>query len=163
MILVCNTGPLIALAKIERLSLLQNLGLERILIPPMVQRELWGKIGPESTAIEAALNQFIQVVKLQNIDQHIENAVVDLDNGEKEAVILAASLPQGTLLLIDDQAGRRVARSLGLSVLGTAGLLLLAKRQGFVEHVSALLEEMRRQGYWLSDALVAQVRRLAGE
>ena len=47
MILVCNTGPLIALAKIDRLSLLQNLGLERILIPPMVQRELWGKIGPE--------------------------------------------------------------------------------------------------------------------
>ena len=40
MILVCNTGPLIALAKIDRLSLLQNLGLERILIPPMVQREL---------------------------------------------------------------------------------------------------------------------------
>ena len=44
MILVCNTGPLIALAKIDRLSLLQNIGLERILIPPMVQRELWGKI-----------------------------------------------------------------------------------------------------------------------
>ena len=163
MILVCNTGPLIALAKIDRLSLLQDLGLERILIPPMVQRELWGKIGPESPAIEAALNQFIQVVKLQNIDQRIENAVVDLDNGEKEAVILAASLPEETVLLIDDQAGRKVARNLDLSVLGTAGLLLLAKRQGFVENVSALIEEMRRQGYWLSDALVAQVRRLAGE
>ncbi len=87
MILVCNTGPLIALAKIDRLSLLQNLGL----------------------------------------------------------------------------AGRKVARNLELSVLGTAGLLLLAKRQGFVENVSVLIEEMRRQGYWLSDALVAQVRRLAGE
>jgi uncharacterized protein len=111
MILVCNTGPLIALAKVDRLSLLQNLGLERILIPPMVQRELWGRIGPESTAIEAAMDQFIQVIKLQSIDQHVENAVVDLDNGEKEAVILAASLPQGTVLLIDDQAGRRVAQS----------------------------------------------------
>ena len=113
--------------------------------------------------IEAALNSFIQVVKLQNIDQRIENAVVDLDNGEKEAVILAAALPEETILLMDDQAGRKVARNLGLSVLGTAGLLLLAKRQGFVENVSALIEEMRRQGYWLSDALVAQVRRLAGE
>jgi predicted nucleic acid-binding protein len=129
----------------------------------MVQRELWGKIGPESAVIEAALNNFIQVVKLQNIDQRIENAVVDLDNGEKEAVILAASLPEETVLLMDDQAGRKVARHLGLSVLGTAGLLLLAKRQGFVENVSALIEEMRRHGYWLSDALVAQVRRLAGE
>jgi predicted nucleic acid-binding protein len=163
MILVCNTGPLIALAKIDRLPLLQHMGLERILIPPMVQRELWGKIGPESAAIEAALDRFIQVVTLQNIDQHLENAVVDLDNGEKEAVILAASSPAGTVLLIDDQAGRMVARSLGLSMLETAGLLLLAKQQGLVENVSGLLEEMRRQGYWLSDVLIAQMRRLAGE
>ena len=102
MILVCNTGPLIALAKIDRLSLLQNLGLERILIPPMVQRELWGRIGPEFPAIEAALNNFMQVVKPQNIDQRIENAVVDLDNGEKEAVILAASLSEEAVLLMDD-------------------------------------------------------------
>jgi uncharacterized protein len=47
--------------------------------------------------------------------------------------------------------------------LGTAGMLLLAKRRGVIESVIPLLDEIRRQGYWLSDALVAQVRRLAGE
>ena len=42
MILVCNTGPLIALAKIDRLSLLQERQrLERILIAPMVQARRW--------------------------------------------------------------------------------------------------------------------------
>jgi uncharacterized protein len=163
MILVCNTGPLIALAKIHRLSLLQHLGLERILIPPLVQKELWGKIGPESSAIESALNSFIQVAKLQEIDQRLEYATVDLDQGEKEAVLLAASLQEAVALLIDDQAGRKVARELGLQVLGTAGVLLLAKRRGAVESVIPMIDEIRRQGYWLSDALVAQVRRLAGE
>ena len=66
-------------------------------------------------------------------------------------------------MLIDDQAGRKVARELGLQVLGTAGVLLLAKRRGVVESVIPLIDEIRRQGYSLSDALVAQVRRLAGE
>ena len=48
MIFVCNTGPLIALAQLSRLSLLQDVKGERILIPPMIQKELWGKIGPEA-------------------------------------------------------------------------------------------------------------------
>jgi predicted nucleic acid-binding protein len=58
MILVCNTGPLIALAKIDKMVMLQNLDIERILIPPRVQRELGSKIGPESSLIESALNYF---------------------------------------------------------------------------------------------------------
>src|SRR5437870_10500735 len=37
MIFVCNTGPLIALAKLASLALLQDLGGERIFIPPRVQ------------------------------------------------------------------------------------------------------------------------------
>ena len=48
MIFVCNTGPLIALAKLDRLALLQYLGGASVLIPPMVYKELWGKIGPEA-------------------------------------------------------------------------------------------------------------------
>ena len=65
--------------------------------------------------------------------------------------------------MLDDQAGRKIAKELGFTVLGTAGLLLLAKRQGFVGTVGPLLDEIRRHGYWLSDALVEQVQRQAGE
>ncbi len=163
MILVCNTGPLIALAKIDRLSLLQSIGTERILVPPTVHKELWGKIGPESSLIESALHHFIHVTKIQRTDPHIETAASNLDQGEKEVVVLGASLQDDVVLLLDDQAGRKVAKELGLTILGTAGLLLLAKRQGFVDAVGPLLAELRRHGYWLSDALVEQVQRQAGE
>jgi predicted nucleic acid-binding protein len=163
MIFVCNTGPLIALAKIDRLSLLQNIGTERVLIPPMVQRELRSKIGPESSLIESALNHFIHVAKIERTDQRLVRATSNLDDGEKEVILLGASLQEDVVLLLDDQAGRKVAKELGLTVLGTAGLLLLAKRQGFVETVGPLLDEIRCHGYWLSDALVEQVQRLAGE
>lgn len=47
MILVCNTGPLIALAKIDRLSLVQNLELERILIPRWYRENRGGKSAPK--------------------------------------------------------------------------------------------------------------------
>ena len=163
MIIVCNTGPLIALAKVDRLSLLQNIGTERILIPPMVQKELWSKIGPESSAIESALNHFIHVVQSERTDQRLARVTSNLDDGEKEVVLLGASLQEEVVLLLDDQAGRRIAKELGLPVLGTAGVLLLAKQQGFIETVGQLLDEIRRHGYWLSDALIEQVQRQAGE
>jgi uncharacterized protein len=163
MILVCNTGPLIALAKIDKIVLLQHLGIERILVPPMVQRELRSKIGPEAPCIESALNHFIHTAQIEGSDQHIVRATSNLDDGEKEVILLGASLQEDIVLLLDDQTGRRIAKELGFLVLGTAGLLLLAKRQGLVEAVGPLLDEMRHHGYWLSDALIEQIQHQAGE
>jgi predicted nucleic acid-binding protein len=163
MIFVCNTGPLIALAKIRQLSLLQDLGPERVVIPPMVQKELWGKIGPETPVIELALNSFIQVMPIEQTDQRIERATSGLDHGEKAVIVLWTLLQGDAVLLMDDLEGRRVVRELGLPILGTAGLLLLAKQRGLIDKVIPLVESIRQQGYWLSDTLVAEVQRLAGE
>ena len=163
MIFVCNTGPLIALAKLASLALLQDLGGERILIPPRVHKELWGKIGPEAPLIETALHAFIHVEQPGKIDQYVEIATASLDDGEREVIVLGTSLQEEVVLVMDDQAGRRVAKELGLSVVGSAGLLLLAKQKGLTVEVHPLLEALRHQGYWLSDAVLAEVRRLAGE
>ena len=56
--IVSNTGPIIGLAKINRLSILKKIAGE-ILIPPMVHRELLAKTGDEATLIDEALNSFI--------------------------------------------------------------------------------------------------------
>ena len=74
------------------LDSLQNLDIESILIPPMVQRELWSKIGPESPLIESALNHFIHVSQIEGSDQRIVRATSNLDDGEKEVILLGASL-----------------------------------------------------------------------
>ena len=163
MIIVCNTGPLIALAKLNSMDLLKELGFQRVLIPACIRKELLGKIGPESNTIEVALDEFIEVEKLGATEQPVEAAASALDEGEKEVILLGASTKDRVILLLDDQAGRRVARTLGIPVVGTAGLLLSAKKQGFIEAVSPLLISLREQGYWLSDALLAEVRRLSGE
>jgi predicted nucleic acid-binding protein len=163
MIIVCNTGPLIALAKLDNLALLKELGFRRVLIPSCVQKELVGKIGPESNAIEAALDDFIEVERFGAAEQPAEAAASDLDEGEKEVILLGVSIKNRVILLLDDQAGRRVARMLSIPVTGTAGLLLSAKKQGLITAVLPLLISLREQGYWLSDALLAEIRRLSGE
>jgi len=124
MMFVCNTGPLIALATIDQLSLLQHMASEGVLTPPRVQKELWGKIGPESARIESALSHFIHETQIDRIDPGLESATSDLHAGEKEGIVLGTSLQDNAVLLPDDQAGRRTAQALGLSVLGPAGLLL---------------------------------------
>jgi predicted nucleic acid-binding protein len=161
--LVCNTGPLIALAKIQKIDLLNELGLENILIPYRVQKELLGKIGEESCFIESALESFIQIRKRDKASDELEKRVSRLDAGEQEVILLGTTMTDDVLLLIDDKAGRRVAKQLGLSVVGTAGILLLFKQQGLVEKVMPLLTEIRQRGYWLSDVLMAQVQQKAGE
>jgi uncharacterized protein len=163
MIFVCNTGPLIALAKLDRLVLLQHLGGTGVFIPPRVYKELWSKIGPEAPLIETALRTFIHLEQPGKIGPHVEIATASLDDGEREVIGLGTSLQDAVVLVMDDQAGRRVAKELGLPVVGSAGLLLLAKQKGLIAEVYPLLETLRLQGYWLSDAVLDEVRRLAGE
>jgi predicted nucleic acid-binding protein len=160
--IVADTGPIIALAKIGKISLLKSIAGE-VLIPPMVYKELFGKIGSESNEIDRALNTFIRLKKEITLDEATEMALADLGEGEKQAIGLASNLGEDILLLIDDRAGRRVAEKLNIATAGLVGLLVVAKEMGFVESVGPLIEDLRHSGYWLSDDLITTAKRLAGE
>lgn len=163
MIVISNTGPLIALAKLDQLDLLQKLVPDGVFIPPIIQRELWAKTGFESAALETALDSFIQIRKPENVPFAVDLVTMYLDEGEKQVVRLAASLNEPLFVLLDDNAGRKAAKKLELAVTGTAGLLVSAKKQGLIPAVVPMLEALREQGYWLSDELVMHVRGIVGE
>jgi len=57
-----DTDPLIGLAKIQSFALLSRIA-NRVVIPPMVQKEQLGKAGKESSEIDRALEDFIEVVQ----------------------------------------------------------------------------------------------------
>ena len=160
--IVSNTGPIIGLAKINRLSILKDLAGE-ILIPPKVHRELLAKTGDEATLIDEALNSFIHVSPLPPLDPSVKTIIVDLDAGEGHAIGLASTFSGDVLLLLDDRAGRTAAVRLNIPTTGLIGLLLLAKERGIITKVSELIYELREQGYWLSDRVVDIARQLAGE
>jgi len=163
MILVADTGPLIALAKIGKIQLLKNLVWQVVYIPPRVHKELWGRIGPESDAIEAALTDFIQVSAPEFVNSAIDIITAELGEGEKQVIRLGASIQQDVMLLIDEQAGREAAKEIKIPVIGTAGVLLLAKKHGFVEHVMPLILELRKQNYWFSEEFIEYLKQLAEE
>ncbi|MDL1958228.1 MAG: DUF3368 domain-containing protein [Deltaproteobacteria bacterium] len=160
--IVADTGPIIALAKIGKIFLLKSIAGE-VLIPPMVYKELFGKIGSESNEIDRALNTFIRLKREITLDEATEMALADLGEGEKQAIGLASNLGEDVLLLVDDRAGRRIAEKLNIATTGLVGLLVVAKEMGFVESVGPLIEDLRHNGYWLSDDLITTAKRLAGE
>ena len=160
--IVSNTGPIIGLAKINRLSILKKIAGE-ILIPPMVHRELLAKTGDEASLIDEALNSFIHVSPVPPLASSVKTIIADLDAGEGHAIGLASTFSGDVLLLLDDRAGRAAAKRLNIPTTGLIGLLLLAKERGIIIKVSEPISELREQGYWLSDDIVKIARQLAGE
>lgn len=77
-------------------------------------------------------------------------------------MILAEELGAGRLL-IDDSPARRVAESRTLPVVGTVGILLLAKQQGLISSVKEVLDALINNGKHISQQLYQQVLNLAQE
>lgn len=156
---VVDTTPLIALSLVERLDLLRSL-YGRVIVPPAVRIEIeaGGSRGIGSDVVGA--EQWIETRDLLRPSR--AELLADLDRGEAEVIALAQE--QGArLVVIDERLGRLHARRLGLEVTGTLGVLLAAKQRGQVREIAGLVQRLRDEGIFLSDALVEQTLRIAGE
>jgi len=124
--IISNTGPIIALAKVKKLAFLKELAND-VLISVAVYRELFAKIGEESEVIEAAIADFIDIVDVKEkaIDPKIKMATASLDEGEKQTIALASTFNEPIVVLLDDRAGRQVAKELEFPTTGSIGVLLL--------------------------------------
>jgi len=66
-------------------------------------------------------------------------------------------------LIIDDRRGREIASRRGIKIIGTGGLLVVAKRMGYLKKVTPVLNDLSRVGYRLSPELCKRIIELAGE
>ncbi|MDD1417239.1 DUF3368 domain-containing protein, partial [Dolichospermum sp. ST_con] len=106
---------------------------------------------------------WLEVIKVNNqqLVQELQESL-KLDLGESEAIALAEEIG-ASQLLIDEKAARKVAIARKLPLIGTVGVLLLAKRRGLLDSVKSVLDEMQAQGMRISDRLYVQVLILAQE
>lgn len=85
-----------------------------------------------------------------------------LHDGEVEVMILAQE-QDADLVVLDDNAAKKTAKYLGLTVTGTLGTLLKAKRQGIIDEIRPLLSEMRQNGFYVGADVESIVLEQAGE
>ena len=161
-VVVADTGPLIALARIGQLDLLRRL-YGRVVVPPAVHTDLAidsNRPGAKVLAgVFAAGWAAVESVTDSSVRSELDQL---LGPGEAEAIALAEQ--EGPrFLLIDDARGRRAARARGLPVVGVAGVLLAATSRGELAAVGPALDRLSDAGYRLSPRLVAATLERADE
>lgn len=154
-IIIADAGSLIAFSKIKRLSLITEI-LGTIIAPHFVLDECLANPAQEGAKeISAAIDKNLIVPHKNPEISHYKNLFDILGPGEASAIILASQLKFG--LLIDEKLGRRTAQKMSLKIIGTAGVLLLAKEKKLIEKVSPVLQDLKKCGYYLSKELIQLV------
>lgn len=159
MIVVSNASPLINLARIGQLKLLDELYAE-IHIPDAVWQEVVvaGLPGAELVANAAWIKR--HSVTNSTLVRALRQ---DLDAGESEAIALALEL-EAELLLMDESLGRETARHLGVRFIGIVGMLVEAKHSGRISAIKPYLDTLREvAGFRIHQALYVRVLQDAGE
>jgi uncharacterized protein len=152
-IVVSDTSPLTALITVAEERILPALFGE-VIVPEEVFHEL--QRGHE------VLPSFLVVRAVQN-RRLAESLTRELDRGEAEAIALAGEL-NADLLLMDEKAGRKLARREGIKVIGLMGVLLMAKQRGLITSVRVLIDALRSTaGFRVADTVVQAVLREADE
>lgn len=160
---VSNTSPVSNLAVIGRLGVLR-VQFGGILIPEAVRFELarLEHAGGRRAIERACADGWIRVEKLANRDLADALSLL-LDAGESEAIAMALER-RSEVLVMDESAGRAMARTLGVTITGTLGVLLKELRAG---KLISMAEEMDRlvneAGFFLSPKVRRTFLEAAGE
>lgn len=159
---VTNSTPLIELSKINRLELLQEV-YNSIYIPEEVYTEVVvNGIGkPGAVEVEAAGWIFCQSVTSKDHVFILHNQT-SIDLGECGAIVLAQEIGADRII-IDDRVARQVAIAKGLSIIGTVGVLRVAKAKRIIPAVKPILDDLRSNGTRISDRLYYQTLATEGE
>jgi predicted nucleic acid-binding protein len=154
---VINASPFILLCKSGLIDLL-----------PQLFSEIWM---PERVSIEIIEGQDIAAEKLYHYEETwltcclaiVPEQVLVWNLGDGETDVLSVAFKENYIALIDDRAARKCAETLNIKILGTGGILVLAKRRGLIDSVSEALEKLQNAGLYISDELIELLKKQAGE
>ncbi len=159
MIVVSDSGPLISLMKAAKLDLLRELYGE-VRIPEAVYAELTGNAQYAEEAELVRSSSYVQVVAVgERKAVDILRRASGLDLGESEAIVYADDI-KADILLMEEDAGRRIARAMGLRVRGSLGILLLGYDKGILsaQEVDDALDRMKAANRRISEELYQYAR-----
>ncbi|OIN94372.1 MAG: hypothetical protein AUJ20_00940 [Comamonadaceae bacterium CG1_02_60_18] len=170
-IVIADAGPLIALARINQIDLLNDLFGPVKVTSVVADEVLRGGDFPDASLLSQAFSQTMLWRVTRQSQDNLSQAkslmnLYQIDEGEASSMVLAQQAQtegDQALLIMDDWRGRSAAQHAGLPVVGTVGVLLLAKQQGQVKHIKPLLLDLHQHGYFLSQRLIDSALEQAGE
>ena len=160
---ISNAGPLMVLAKLNLLHLLKSL-YGRVHFSRSVYTETVIEGMRQGYEDAYRLEDFFRVENWIPQEIDLETLATDLreahlDAGERDTLGLALA-SSDALVLMDESAGREIARKHSVRVRGSLGVLVEAHQRGLIgpEQLRAYFAEMaRREDIWVSRALVERV------
>jgi uncharacterized protein len=152
--LVSNTSPLVALSAVGQIDLLRQI-FDEVIVLPGVYRELVtnGQGWQEAAQVQGILSEATWM-RVANIPPSalLHSLLQRLGAGEAEAIAFA--LQEVAPVLLDDLEARKIARGLGVEVIGSLGVLARSKKAGRIQAVKPIVEGMRGAGIYYSDLLL---------
>ena len=161
MTLVFNASPIITLAKAGLLDSILKLA-NQVIVPQAVANEITRFNDPSDAACIWFENPVAATFLRDDPATSDFVGAWGLGAGESSVISLVQANPD-SIAVLDDLAARRCAGALQLKMVGTLGLLLLAKRAGLFHAIRSPLEAIIAAGLFISPKHLADVLRQAGE
>jgi predicted nucleic acid-binding protein len=158
MIVISDSSPAISLAVIKKLHLFEDL-YHQVVIPEAVFNEITFHDKPFSKDLNI---YFKNKIKKVTNDMAVEMLLSDIGKGEAEAIVLAKEL-KADFIIVDDLKARKLALINGLEVRGTLGILLEAKKKGFIENIKPLIKMLVDNGIRINEKIIRMTLEAAGE
>ena len=156
---VVNASPLILLGKTNHLGLLGALA-DQVVVPKAVVDEVGTK--PDGKTLLQVIAEDPAYTVVANEVAPLEILSWDLGAGETQ-VIANAQSHGAERVVIDDLEGRRCAKAMGLTVIGTLGIVGRAKAMGLIDQAKPVVRRLRETGPYASDELVRRLLKEVGE
>lgn len=152
MIIIADSSPLISLAIIDMLELLEYY-FDEVYVPYAVYKEVSVYDKPFSEKLKQYLKNKVSTVENINMVS-VLNERIDL--GEAEAITLAFE-KKADFIILDDLKARKTAKRNGLNVIGTLGLLLEAKKEGKIKKLKECIQIFSDNDIRLSEKLIKDI------
>jgi predicted nucleic acid-binding protein len=152
MLVIADTTPLRYLVVLGQADLLPTL-FGQIIIPPAVVSELRHPKAP--VAVRAWIGSPPAWLEVRSATLPPDAALLLLDAGEREALLLAQEL-HADILLVDEQEGRDEAARRALTAMGTLRVLELAAERSLVD-LPAVLTQLQAARFYMTADIVQEL------
>lgn len=158
MIVIADSSALVAVSTYRGLDLLEKL-FGTVLVPTAVHDEVCAQGKPQADTLKSYLADKVQKVDMSQCKLQKTSG---LGKGELEAIALY-KVTSANLMLVDDLRAKKSAYTNGLETMGSLGLLLLAKEEGFITEITSRIRLLQNSSAYLNPLLIEQVLQRAGE